>query len=53
VRPVATSPARYPDATDGLIVFVGVRVVEQLEADCPKVGMMKEASSAAAAKKEI
>ena len=35
MRPVATSAAVYPDVTEGLIEFVGVKVVEQLEDDCP------------------
>ncbi len=37
----------YPDATEGLIEFVGVKVVEQLEDDCPNTGIMKELSSTA------
>ena len=35
----------YPDATEGLIEFVGVKVVEQLEDDCPNSWPMKEPSS--------
>lgn len=32
VRPVATKAIRYPEATVGLTAFVGVNLVEQLEA---------------------
>ena len=52
MSPVATSAARYPDATDGLIESVGVSVVEQLDEDCPTTAMMTEESSIAAAEKE-
>ena len=52
MRPVATSAAVYPDATEGLIEFVGVKVVEQLEDDCPKACMMKEPSSIAVQEQE-
>lgn len=33
MRPVATRAAWYPEATEGLIEFVGVRVVEQTKLD--------------------
>ena len=52
MRPVATSAAVYPDATEGLIEFVGVKVVEQLEDDCPKACIMKEPSSIAVQEQE-
>ena len=41
VRPVATNAARKPEATDGLIEFVGVRAVEQLDDDWPNTGRMR------------
>lgn len=53
MRPVATSAAEYPDATEGLMEFVGVKVVEQLEDDCPKTCMMKELSSNAVPEEAI
>ena len=52
MSPVATSAAWYPDAMEGLIEFVGVNEVEQLDEDCPKTGASKEESSTAAAEKE-
>lgn len=38
---MATTAARYPDAMEGLIELVGVKVVEQLAEDCPKTGRRK------------
>ena len=52
MRPVATSAAVYPDATEGLIEFVGVKVVEQLEDDCPKTCIIKVLSSIAVPEQE-
>ena len=52
MRPVATSAAVYPDATEGLIDFVGVKDVEQLEDDCPKTCIMIELSSIAVPEQE-
>ena len=47
VKPVATRAAWYPEAMEGFIEFVGVRVIEQLEDDWPKTGTMKKPSKAA------
>ena len=44
MRPVATSAAVYPDATENLIEFVGVKLVEQLDDDWPKTGIVIELS---------
>lgn len=49
--PVATTATRYPDAIEGLIEFVGVKVVEQLVDDCPKVGRKKKFSRASGAER--
>ena len=45
---MATRAARYPDAMDGFIEFVGVSVVEQLRDDWPRTGSKKKQPSKAA-----
>ncbi len=53
VRPVATRAARYPEAMEGCIEFVGLRVLEQLEDDWPNAGTKKKASKAAKENRDI